>query len=103
MKKLQKVIALYNDSYNRSDNEWMACNKQGINIIKKQLGNIDKVTTISANIFKLLACKEVWFPAPNKDVRGADFQTKFENALKQLGVAYKVVDNGLSGRRFILA
>ncbi|WP_151035794.1 hypothetical protein [Bacillus wiedmannii] len=96
--RLQKMVALHNDSYERylnsslmgefGDMEWKACYEQAVKLIMREIGEMEELKLVAVNIFYLFVEKKSWFTVPNKDVRGENFRELFVQGLNKLGIKY---------------
>ncbi|KEK23856.1 hypothetical protein BAGA_05270 [Bacillus gaemokensis] len=108
--RLEKIVARYNDSYNRFDwetglyenMEWKACAVQGKKLIMQLIGEMDRKELVAVNIFSLFVNKENWIPHPEKDIRGDGFGNLFHEAVNKLGVPFNLRDNGYGGKTYTL-
>ncbi|MFA2720651.1 hypothetical protein [Bacillus paranthracis] len=98
LSRLQKIVALHNDSYERyvnstlmdevGDMEWKACYEQGVKLIMREIGEMEELRLVAINIFYLFAEKKSWFNVPSREVRGEHFQGLFVKGLNKLGIKY---------------
>ncbi|PEA25904.1 hypothetical protein CN984_12585 [Bacillus cereus] len=96
--RLQKIVALHNDSYERylnsslmdevGDMEWKACYEQGLKLIMREIGEMEEARLVAVNIFYLFVEKKSWFTIPNRDARGEHFRGLFVKGLDKLGIKY---------------
>lgn len=103
--RLQKIVALHNDSYERylnsslmgefGDMEWKACSEQAVKLIMREIGEMEELKLVAINIFYLFVEKKSWFSMPCRDARGEHFQALFVKGLNKLGIKYHAT--GYSG------
>ncbi|HHB2481439.1 TPA: hypothetical protein ACORDH_002890 [Bacillus cereus] len=108
--RLEKIVTLYKDSYNRFDYstgeyenmEWLACFEQAKKLIMKLIGEMDKQKMVAVNIFYMFVERESWIPHPDKEIRGKDFAELFHSALNKLGLEYEVVEDSYGAKNYKL-